>query len=95
MRTTISNFYGQVAANAYDIDDRITNSVDANGVSVNMTYDNLNRLLTRSYPGGGVENYGYTPNVSGATSYTNQNGNAVALQLRRHESQDQARCVSG
>ena len=45
---------------AYDIVDRATNTVDANGVSVGMTYDNLDRLLTRSYPDSGVEHWGYT-----------------------------------
>jgi len=72
-----SNNVGLVSASAYDINDRVTNSVDANGVSVNMTYDNLGRILTRSYPDGGVEHYGYTPDISGPTSYTNQIGNGV------------------
>ena len=77
LQATISNAVGQVAAYAFDIDDRPTNTVDANGVSVSMAYDNLGRLLTRSYPDGGAEKYGYTPNVSGATSYTNQIGNVT------------------
>lgn len=42
-----------------------------------VSYHNLNRPLARSYPDGGVEHWGYTLNVSGATSYTNQIGNAV------------------
>jgi len=42
-----------------------------------MTYDNLNRLLTRHYPDNGVETFGYTPNVSGPTCYTNQITNVV------------------
>lgn len=71
----MTNRVGQTAANLYDIDDRVTNSTGANdGVSVGMTYDNSGRLLTRSYPDGGVEHYGYTPNVSNPTSYTNQIG---------------------
>ena len=61
----------------YDIRDRLTNSVDANGVSINTSYDNLNRPLTRTYPDTGVEFFGYTLNVSGPTSYTNQIGNIV------------------
>jgi RHS repeat-associated protein len=73
----VSNNVGQVTAYAYDIRDRLTNSVDANNVSVNMTYDNLSRLLTRGYPDGGVESFGYTFGVSGLTSYTNQIGNVV------------------
>ncbi len=39
--------------------------------------DNLNRPLSRGYPDGGVEHWGYTLNVSGATSYTNQIGNVT------------------
>lgn len=72
-----SNNVGRVQALAYDIDDRITNSIDANNVSVNMTYDNLRRILTRTYPDSGVEKYGYTADFSGPTSYTNQIGNAT------------------
>ena len=72
--TTISNAVGLVGDYAFDIDDRITNNLDINGVSVGMTYDNLGRLLTRRYPDGGVENYGYTQNVYGTTSFTNQIG---------------------
>lgn len=74
---TFSNAFGQVQSTVYDTLDRATNAVDANGVSVNATFDNLNRPLTRSYPDNGVEQWGYTLNVSGATSYTNQIGNAV------------------
>jgi RHS repeat-associated protein len=77
LQTTISNRVGQVAAYAFDIDDRPTNAVDANGVSVGVAYDNLGRLLARSYPDGGADNYGYTPNVSGVTSYTNPIGNVT------------------
>ena len=73
----VSNTVGQVAAYAYDIDDRRTNSVDANGVSVGLSYDNLDRLLTRRYPDNGVETFGYTHNVSGPSSYTNQITNIV------------------
>jgi YD repeat-containing protein len=71
----VSNVLGQVQCTAYDILDRATTNVDANGVSINTAYDNLNRPLTRSYPDTGVENWVYTLNVSGATSYTNQIGN--------------------
>ena len=47
----ISNAAGQVSSRTYDIDDRLTTAVDQNGVTTTMTYDNLNRLLTRSYSG--------------------------------------------
>lgn len=72
-----SNNVGLVRSLVYDIDDRITNRTDANHVSVGMTYDYLDRLLTRSYPdypNNGVEKYGYTPDISGPTRYTNQIG---------------------
>jgi len=68
----VSNALGRVQTAAYDILDRVTNSVDANGVSVDMTYDALGRLRSRAYPDGGMEKFGYTLNVSGPTSYTNQ-----------------------
>ena len=74
---TSSNNVARLRALAYDIDDRVTNSIDANNVSVGKTYDNLYRLLARSYPDGGVEKFGYTLSVPGPTSYTNQIGNVV------------------
>jgi YD repeat-containing protein len=43
-----SNNVGLVRALAFDVDDRVTNSTDANDVGVGMTYDNLSRLLTRN-----------------------------------------------
>lgn len=75
--TTITNTFGQVQSITYDILDRATTNIDANGVSVATSYDNLNRPLARSYPDSGVEQWGYTLNVSSATSYTNQIGNIV------------------
>ncbi|HYG22560.1 MAG TPA: cysteine peptidase family C39 domain-containing protein, partial [Verrucomicrobiae bacterium] len=57
---------------SYDIYDRVTTNINAEGVKVTMTYDPLGRLRTRTYPDNGVESFGYTLNVSGATSYTNQ-----------------------
>lgn len=70
----VSNAVGRVRMTEYDILDRVTNNVNANGVSIAMTHDDLNRPLTRSYPDGGAEGFGYTPNVAGLTHYTNQNG---------------------
>jgi len=46
--------------------------VDANGVSLDMTYDALGRLRTRTYPDTGVERFGYSTN--GLVAYTNQLG---------------------
>ena len=73
----VSNVLGQIQGMAYDVLDRATNSVDANGVSIATTFDVLNRPLARSYPDNGAEKWGYTLNVSGATSYTNQLGNVT------------------
>jgi len=73
-----SNAFGQVSAAIYDALDRATNNVDANGVTITSTYDNLNRILTRGYPDAGVEHFSYTANIVGLTSYTNQlNTNVV------------------
>ena len=73
----VDNSAGRVLLLTYDIEDRLINSVDANGVSIGMTYDGLGRLLTRSYPDEGMEKYGYTANITGPTSYTNQITNVV------------------
>jgi len=56
----------------FDAIDRTTNSTDSEGVSISMTYDDLNRLLTRTYPDNGVEKFGYSPR--GMIAYTNQIG---------------------
>ena len=64
--------FGQMEATVYDSLDRATNNVDANGVSISTTNDVLNRIRARSYPDSGVEQFGYTFNVAGLTSYTNQ-----------------------
>jgi YD repeat-containing protein len=56
----------------YDTESQSTNSVDANGVVVSVTYDDVGRLRPRTFPDAGVEGFGYTANVSGPTSYTNQ-----------------------
>jgi RHS repeat-associated protein len=70
----VNNAAGTVSLKTFDIEDRPTNTVDINGVSVNITYDLLGRVLTRSYPDGGVESFGYSFGISGPTSYTNQIG---------------------
>ncbi len=65
-----SNAAGQVFLKSFDMEDRMTNSVDGNGVATAMTYDNLKRTLSRSYPDGGVESFVYS--AFGLTAYTNQ-----------------------
>lgn len=68
----VSNVLGRVEAIIYDPLDRATNVVDANGVVSTNGFDALNRLLARGYPDGGVERFGFTLNLAGPTSYTNQ-----------------------
>lgn len=70
----VSNALGRVAFTVYDPEDRPTSVTDHNGVTVSMTYDDLGRLRTRTYPDSGVEAWGYTANVGPATHYTNQLG---------------------
>ena len=77
MPATSSNAFGQVFAATYDILDRVTNSVNANGVVITNSYDNLHRPLVRGYPDGGTEQFGYTLDVAGVTSYINQLGSNV------------------
>ncbi|HEX4121704.1 MAG TPA: RHS repeat-associated core domain-containing protein [Verrucomicrobiae bacterium] len=67
-----SNTFGQMFRKSFDIFDRLTNSVDENGVVTAQAYDSLNRILSRTYPGAGAELWGYTINLNGPASYTNQ-----------------------
>lgn len=67
---TASNVFGRIFKNTYDLEDRVTNTVDAAGVSLASTYDELGRLLTRTYPDTGVERFGYS--ARGLVAYTNQ-----------------------
>jgi RHS repeat-associated protein len=70
--TAVSNAIGQVSKTIYDIEDRAQYVTDANGVTITNTYDNAGRLLTRGYPDGGVEKFGYS--ARGLVNYTNQIG---------------------
>jgi RHS repeat-associated protein len=65
-----TNAYGPVKFLAFDAEDHVTSSLDANGVSVSTTYDALGRVLTRTYPDTGVERFGYS--ARGLIAYTNQ-----------------------
>ena len=67
-----SNSAGQLSYLNFDAEDRLTNSVGINHVSVGSTVDFLGRTLFRQYPDGGTESWIYAKNVWGATSYTNQ-----------------------
>lgn len=67
-----SNALGQVFSATYDIRDRATTVVAANGQNVAISYDNLSRVLTRTYPDGGIEKYQHS--ARGVVAYTNQLG---------------------
>ncbi len=54
----------------YDIEDLPIHVTDANGVTITNTYDDLDRLATRTYPDSGVERFGYS--ARGMIAYTNQ-----------------------
>jgi RHS repeat-associated protein len=54
----------------FDVLDRPVYVTDANGVEVTNVFDNLNRVLTRGYPDGGVEKFGHS--ARGLIAYTNQ-----------------------
>jgi RHS repeat-associated protein len=68
----VSNAFGRVRTSIFDIRDRTTNSVDANGVLVTNALDDLNRVIKRGYPDGGIETFGYSSR--GLIAFTNQLG---------------------
>ncbi len=68
----VSNAFGRISAVTYDALDRMTNSVNANAVSVTNLFDTLNRVSKRGYLDGSAETFGYSPR--GLTAYTNQLG---------------------
>jgi len=68
--TSVTNPCGVESEITYDLLDRPVYVADRNGIVVTNTYDNLDRLLTRGYPDGGVERFGYS--ARGLIAYTNQ-----------------------
>src|SRR5207249_10291494 len=74
---SVSNTCGRVQATPFDSLDRATNSTDANGVTVTMTFDTLDRVLTRTFPDGGVESFGDIVCVAAFTSQASQIGSNV------------------
>jgi RHS repeat-associated protein len=52
----------------FDSDGNLTQKVDAAAVTVNMTYDALDRLLTRAFPADATQNAAYTYDVSSDAS---------------------------
>ena len=74
LRYAVSNAFGQLARAIFDVEDRPITNIDSSGVTISTTYDDLGRLLTRSYPDGGVETFGHS--ARGLIAYTNQIGNS-------------------
>src|SRR5439155_16894629 len=71
-RVAVGNTIGALERIVYDLLDRATKSTDFNGVTTTNTFDNLDRLLTRGHPDGGIEKFGYS--ARGLIAYTNQIG---------------------
>ena len=72
--TAVRDAAGQVAAAVYDVSNRIIASRDRNGVATANSYDDLGRLMTRTYPDGGMEIWGYAQGIASPTAYVNQLG---------------------
>jgi RHS repeat-associated protein len=68
--TTVSNAYGQVQGVFYDIRDRQAVVTDDNNITVTNGFDLLDRIVTRTWPDGISENYGF--NAKGLAFYTNR-----------------------
>jgi RHS repeat-associated protein len=68
-----SNAFGLLVKNVFDEEDRLIETIDQNGVKTTLTYDDLGRLRTRTWPANSaVEAFGYEQNVFGLRFYTNQ-----------------------
>jgi len=70
MVTNVTSYQGDIQNTVYDIEDRPMWVTDANGVTTTNVYDELGRLTTRLWKGGGETNV-YSFNISGPTSFTN------------------------
>jgi RHS repeat-associated protein len=81
---TASNAFGRLSLVQYDVHDRATNSLDANGITITNSFDALGRVLVRGYPDGGVERFAYTTNVAAVTRYTNQLNQVTAYAYDVH-----------
>lgn len=68
----VSNGVGLVSLLAYDIRDRITNSVNDQLLSVSSTYDLLNNRVSTKFPDGSIESFLYS--VNGLVATTNRLG---------------------
>jgi RHS repeat-associated protein len=80
--TGATNGFGLWQRADYDLYDRPTNAVAADGRRVAIAYDSNGRVLERQMVwtnGTSTEQIGYTPNVTGAVAYTNQLGTGITL----------------
>jgi RHS repeat-associated protein len=68
--TEVSDAYGQAKGVIYDVRDRQATVTNADNVVVNNTFDPLDRILTRTWPNGATEGFGYS--AQGLAFYTNQ-----------------------
>lgn len=68
--TSISNTFGQLEASVYDIRNRKMVVTDATKISVTNGFDLLDRVITRTWPDGIAEGFGYSP--QGLVFYTNR-----------------------
>src|SRR5207302_7261017 len=73
--TTVSNAYSRLVSIVYDVADRPYIVTDANNVSHTNSFDLLDHILTRLWPGGGVEGFLWATN--GLLAYTNQDGHVT------------------
>ncbi|HTI68674.1 MAG TPA: hypothetical protein VMF06_01815, partial [Candidatus Limnocylindria bacterium] len=72
--TNVSNSLGSLWTGIFDAEDRLVRSTNSNGIGSTNTFDALNRVLTTTWPDGGVETLGYTAGYGKPTSYTSQIG---------------------
>jgi RHS repeat-associated protein len=72
--TNVWNGLGNLWTGVYDVEDRLVRSTNRNGIGSTNTFDALNRVLTTTWPDGGVEKVFYATGSQAATAYTNQIG---------------------
>ncbi|HEY3762349.1 MAG TPA: RHS repeat-associated core domain-containing protein, partial [Verrucomicrobiae bacterium] len=70
--TSVTGSSGTLHSAIYDALNRPVIVTDANGVTVTNTFDAIDELLSRTWPDGIGESYGY--NAAGLIAYTNRDG---------------------
>ena len=69
--TEVWNSFGRLDLRIYDEEDRLISLTDQNGVTTTHTYDAADRMTYRAVSGAGNESWGYSTNLTEATSHTN------------------------